>query len=149
VELRNPGRMIPIIESTWCTMGTSVTLKVNMRINYGEMVAALVKSGEAIRASLTAEDADLLHVAVGVAGEAGELLDAVKKAVIYRKPIDRANVVEELGDLEFYMERIRQILNITRDETIDGNIAKLSVRYAGLKYSDTSAQERADKVGTP
>lgn len=118
---------------------------MNTKINHGEMVAALVKSGEAIRASLTAEDADLLHVTVGVAGEAGELLDAVKKAVIYRKPIDRANVIEELGDLEFYMERIRQILGITRDEAIDANIAKLSVRYAGLKYSDVAAQERADK----
>jgi NTP pyrophosphatase (non-canonical NTP hydrolase) len=120
---------------------------MNSKINHGEMVAALVKSGEAIRASLTAEDADLLHVTVGVAGEAGELLDAVKKSVIYRKPIDLENVIEELGDLEFYMERIRQILNITREQTIEANIAKLSVRYAGLKYSDAAAQERADKAG--
>lgn len=119
---------------------------MNTKINHGEMVAALVKSGEDILADMTAEDADLLHVTVGVAGEAGELLDAVKKSVIYRKQIDRANVIEELGDLEFYMERIRQILGITREETIEGNIAKLSVRYAGLKYSDTAAIVRADKV---
>jgi NTP pyrophosphatase (non-canonical NTP hydrolase) len=118
---------------------------MNTKVNYAEMVAALVKPGEAIRASLTAEDADLLHVTVGIAGEAGELLDAVKKAVIYRKPIDRENIIEELGDLEFYMERVRQILGITREQTIDGNIAKLSVRYAGLQYSDKAAHDRADK----
>ena len=49
---------------------------------------------------------------VGVSGEAGELLDAVKKAVIYRKPLDLENVIEELGDLEFYMEGLRQGLEI-------------------------------------
>ena len=82
---------------------------------------------------------------IGISGEAGELLDAVKKAVIYRKPLDIKNVIEELGDLEFYMEGLRQGLNITRDEVLEANIAKLSVRYNGLKYSDVSAQERADK----
>lgn len=38
-------------------------------------------------------------MATGVSGEAGELLDAVKKSVVYKKPLDRENVVEELGDL--------------------------------------------------
>ena len=114
-------------------------------ITHPQLVKALTKSGQAILESMTAQDADLLHVTVGVAGEAGELLDAVKKAVIYRKPIDIENVVEELGDLEFYMERIRQILNITREQTIEANIAKLSVRY-GKVYSDQSAQDRADKA---
>jgi NTP pyrophosphatase (non-canonical NTP hydrolase) len=83
---------------------------------------------------------------IGVAGEAGELLDAIKKATIYRMPIDRENVVEELGDIEFFLEGIRQQVGITRDETLDGNIAKLRVRYEGFKYSNQAAQDRADKV---
>lgn len=116
-----------------------------MSIVYSDMIATLAKKGEAIAAELTAEDAHLLHMTVGVSGEAGELLDAVKKAVIYRKPLDLENVIEELGDLEFYMEGLRQGLGITRQETIDANIAKLSKRYEGLRYSDKSAQLRADK----
>lgn len=84
-------------------------------------------------------------MAVGVSGEAGELLDAIKKVAVYRKPVDRANVVEELGDLEFYMEGLRQGLGITREETLLANINKLSKRYEGLKYSDSAAQTRADK----
>jgi NTP pyrophosphatase (non-canonical NTP hydrolase) len=116
-----------------------------MSIVYSDMVAALAKKGEVIANELTAEDAHLLHMTVGVSGEAGELLDAVKKAVIYRKPLDRENVIEELGDLEFYMEGLRQGLGITQQETIDANIAKLSKRYEGLQYSDKSAQLRADK----
>jgi NTP pyrophosphatase (non-canonical NTP hydrolase) len=114
-------------------------------IKHNEMVAALVKSGDAIIASLTPEKAHVLHMAVGISGEAGELLDAVKKHVIYNKEIDRENVVEELGDLEFYMEGLRQGFNITREETIIANIAKLGVRYA-KGYSDAAAQERADKT---
>lgn len=115
-------------------------------INFSDMVKTLAKSGATIAAELTDSDAHLLHMAVGVSGESGELLDAIKKAVIYRKPIDLANVIEELGDLEFYMEGLRQGLGITRDETLEANKLKLGERYKGLKYSDQAAQERADKA---
>jgi NTP pyrophosphatase (non-canonical NTP hydrolase) len=114
-------------------------------INHADMVKVLAKSGDTIAAELTGEDAHLLHMAVGISGEAGELLDAVKKAAVYRKPIDRENVIEELGDLEFYMEGLRQGLGITREETLQANIAKLGERYNGFKYSDQAAQNRADK----
>ncbi len=116
-----------------------------MTITHAEMVARLVKTGDAIIAGLTPETMDMLHAAVGVSGEAGELLDAVKKVAVYNKPVDRENIVEELGDLEFYMEQIRQRLGVTREETLAANIRKLSVRYAGLQYSDRAAQDRADK----
>jgi hypothetical protein len=55
------------------------------------------------------------------------------------------NVIEELGDLEFYMEGLRQELGISRDLTLDRNISKLSKRYHSATYSDSQAQERADK----
>lgn len=114
-------------------------------VTHSEMVAGLAKSGDAIAAEMTGSDAHLLHMAVGISGEAGELLDAIKKRVIYRKDLDLDNVIEELGDLEFYLEGIRQGLCITRDECLEANIAKLSKRYEKLQYSDTAAQERADK----
>lgn len=93
-----------------------------MTITHAEMVARLVKTGDAIIAGLTPETMDMLHAAVGVSGEAGELLDAVKKVAVYNKPVDRENIVEELGDLEFYMEQIRQRLGVTREETLAANI---------------------------
>ena len=116
-----------------------------MNITHPELVAALAKPGADIVATLTPEDAHALHMAVGIAGEVGKLLDAVKKAAIYRKLIDRSNVIEELGDLEFYMEGLREGLGITRQEVLDHNIAKLSKRYSSGSYSDKHAQERADK----
>lgn len=110
------------------------------------MVTALAKDGALIKAELTPLDADLLHMGVGVSGEAGELLDAIKKATIYRKELDVENVIEELGDLEFYMERIRQIIGVSREEILKRNVAKLSKRYSSGKYSNDQAKERADKV---
>lgn len=115
-----------------------------MHVNHPDMVKALAKDGNLIADEMSGVNAHMLHMAVGISGESGELLDAIKKAVIYQKPLDRVNVIEELGDLEFYMEGLRQGLGITREETIEANIAKLSVRY-GKQYSDQSAQDRADK----
>lgn len=117
-------------------------------IDHSNMVVALAKPGEDIVATFTPGMAHMLHMAVGISGEAGELLDAIKKNVFYCKPLDRENVVEELGDLEFYMEGLRQSLGITRDEVLEANVKKLFVRYSKGRYSDTQAQERADKNGS-
>lgn len=116
-----------------------------MTITHAELVANLVKPGADILATLTPAQANLLHMAVGVSGEAGELIDAVKKCAVYNKPLDRENVIEELGDIEFYLEGLRQELGITRAETIAGNIAKLGKRYSAGRYTDAQAQARADK----
>lgn len=115
-------------------------------VTHAEMVRALVKPGQDISDYLSPEAADLWHGATGISGEAGELLDAVKKHVVYNKILNRENIIEELGDLEFYMEQVRQNLDITREETLVANIAKLSVRYEGLKYTDQAAHDRADKA---
>jgi NTP pyrophosphatase (non-canonical NTP hydrolase) len=88
----------------------------------------------------------VLHAALGICGEAGELADALKKNAIYNKPIDRNNLVEELGDLEFYMQAVRNLYEISRGEVMQFNAEKLSKRYVGLKYTDQAAQARADKA---
>ena len=113
---------------------------------HAAMVKNLAKSGEAILKELLPDQCHLLHMAVGISGEAGELLDAIKKYAIYQKPLDLENVVEELGDLEFYIEGLRQELNITRNRTLEQNLRKLSKRYKGFHYSNQAAQERADKT---
>jgi NTP pyrophosphatase (non-canonical NTP hydrolase) len=115
-------------------------------VQHSEMVTKLLKSGDKIRGELTGEDCNLIHLAMGVSGEAGELLDAIKKATIYRKAFDYGNVVEELGDIEFYLEGLRQALGLTREEILFQNISKLSKRYDGLTYTNEAAINRADKV---
>lgn len=115
-----------------------------------QMVLKLAKPGAAILESLDPDKVDLMHAAVGISGEAGELLDAVKKAVIYNKPLDVQNIIEELGDMEFYMEQLRNNLLIltTREVTLKANYEKLNKRYKN-GYSDSAAQQRADKNSDP
>lgn len=117
--------------------------------DFAAMVARLSKPGDRIKIELTPKQAHLLHMAVGISGEAGELLDAVKKHAIYQKPLDMTNVIEELGDLEFFMEGLRAALGISRDEVLAKNISKLSMRYHSGNYSNQQAQQRADKHDEP
>lgn len=120
----------------------------NIEQTHKEMVARLVKPGEKIIETLSPQTADLWHAATGVSGEAGELLDAVKKVVVYNKSLDRANIVEELGDLEFYMEQVRRNTGITREETLTANFLKLADKDKGRYkdgYTDKAAQDRIDK----
>lgn len=112
---------------------------------HAKMVKTLVKSGNDIMLTLTTQRLEVVHAAIGVAGEAGELLDAVKKHVIYNKDLDIDNVVEELGDLEFYMEDLRAKLGITREQTLKANMKKLGKRYKNYQYTDQQAHDRADK----
>lgn len=120
---------------------------------YSSMVQLLAKNPEAIVEHLVNNPAKahLWHMGTGVSGESGELLDAIKKHVIYGKDADVKNIVEELGDLEFYMEGIRQHFQITREETLKANMDKLhtgaAARYRS-GYSDEAAQLRSDKQVT-
>lgn len=116
-----------------------------MFTNHSEMVANLRKPAEHIHADLSAKKIDCWHAATGIVGEAGELIDAIKKNVVYNKELDMKNIIEELGDIEFYIEQLRQVLNITREETLQANIEKLNKRYSQGKFTDAQAQARADK----
>ena len=112
---------------------------------FPQMVSALAKPGEAILTNLTPNRAHILHMLIGLSGEVGELGDGIKKGIIYNKPLDFANLIEELGDVEFYLEGLRQGLGITREESLAHCQKKLAKRY-GEKYSDSAAQLRADKA---
>lgn len=115
---------------------------------YGAMVHRLAKPGADIAQQMTPAGANLLHMAVGISGEAGELLDAVKKGIIYNKPLDMENLIEELGDLEFYMEGLRQAIAVSRDTVLKHNMEKLTGdkgRFSKGFYTDAQAQARQDK----
>lgn len=83
---------------------------------------------------------DLLHGAIGLATEAGELLDAVKRSLFYGGQLDRTNLVEELGDLEWYMAVIRHAVGVEQDEVQRINIEKLKARYPEKFTSDDALQ---------
>jgi NTP pyrophosphatase (non-canonical NTP hydrolase) len=113
-------------------------------MSYSEFVASRAKDPKEIVAEYTELKAELDHAAKGISGEAGELMDAVKKYTVYNKVLDLANVIEELGDLEFYMEMMRQAIGVDRDYILNKNMDKLSRRYP-KGYTDAHAAQRMDK----
>ena len=113
---------------------------------HAEMVELLAKPGIEIIQQATGGEGHLLHMALGVCGEAGELGDAIKKHVIYKKRLDRANVVEELGDLVFYMQGIMNEVGIGWDEVLDHTYDKLMKKRYPNGYSNEAAIARADKT---
>ena len=114
--------------------------------DYPALVSALQKPGAEIIAELVPKKASALHMAIGISGESGELLDAIKKWVMYGKPLDVENVIEELGDIFFFIEGLQNDLGLTREAIIAENIKKLNKRYSTGTYSNQQAQERADKL---
>ncbi len=84
----------------------------------------------------------ILHAAMGVSTEAGELLDAVKKHVYYGKPLDRTNLFEEMGDMFWYLAILADCLGVDFEKAMEKNIEKLQIRY-GSKFSEARAQKRS------
>lgn len=91
---------------------------------------------------------DAMHFAIGLASDAGELLDCLKKYAIYNQPINKENLIEELGDIEWFLQAIRDLFHISRERTIKANIGKLVARYPNVVYSDKDAKNRQDKATT-
>lgn len=86
----------------------------------------------------------VLHAAIGISGEAGELLGAVKASIVYKKEFDIENCKEELSDLLHYMQMLMNEYGWTLEEIMDYNYNKLQKRYPN-GYSNEAAINRADK----
>lgn len=112
--------------------------------DYPTFVESRLKDGGAILKDMTPEKADLIHLAMLISGEAGEILDAIKKHVIYNKPLDIENLDEECGDILFGITALLSRIGRSEDGCKSRNVEKLMKRYA-TGYSDRAAQERADK----
>ena len=100
-------------------------------------------------ASRTAKEMDdvsnILHATLGMTSEAGELASSIKGWMVYGKDLDVKNIVEEMGDIMWFIALMCKTLNISMEDVAVNNIAKLYERYPE-KYSDEDAVARADKA---
>jgi NTP pyrophosphatase (non-canonical NTP hydrolase) len=93
------------------------------------------------------DDIMLIWNALGVAGEAGEVADLVKKSVFHRHGIDAATkekLVKELGDVLWYVAALCTRLDVPLGEVMEVNIAKLRERYPE-GYSSVASKLRRDE----
>lgn len=83
----------------------------------------------------------LEHAAYGLAGEVGELIDALKKHKFYGKDLDFTNLLEEGGDLLWYIALLCNTLNVDMQHVMDKNIKKLKARFPD-KYNQHDVLNR-------
>lgn len=87
------------------------------------------------------EKPKLLHAAMGMVTESAEFMDALKKHFIYGKPIDEVNLIEELGDVCWYIAIACKALGTDFESIQRINIEKLRRRFPG-KFTEEAALNR-------
>lgn len=81
------------------------------------------------------------HALYGLVTEVGEIMDQLKKAKIYNTELDTVNMVEEVGDIMWYLAVLCDSLGISFEDAWKKNINKLQIRYPH-KYDDLHAVKR-------
>ena len=77
---------------------------------------------------------NVIHAALGIGGEAGEILDHVKKAAFNNRALDNKHLIAEISDVMWYLNLLVASLGTTWGHVLSVNIAKLEARYPDLKY---------------
>ena len=70
--------------------------------------------------------------ALGLGGEAGEVLDDIKKREYHGRDISVEHTAEELGDVVWYVANIATQLGFSLEDILIYNICKLRDRYPDL-----------------
>jgi NTP pyrophosphatase (non-canonical NTP hydrolase) len=104
-----------------------------------EMTSTILEVVESL--NLSQQQIELLHHAIGMVTEAGEFLEAVFNYAVLSKPLDYANVGEEIGDTFWYAYNALRILNLNPAKVRATNIAKLYERFPD-KFTEEDALNR-------
>lgn len=91
-----------------------------------------------------AADGMILNAAMGMNGEAGEVIDHLKKARFQGGILDRTKLIRETGDLLWYCALMAEALDVSLAEIAQINIAKLRARYPDGFDADRSNHRAND-----
>lgn len=89
---------------------------------------------------------EMCHLGMAIPGEAGELADAIKRHTIYGNELDMKNVVEEIGDIAFFLQALMTKLGLNWADVLQANAVKLNKRYSSGTYKPEDAIARLDKM---
>ena len=71
----------------------------------------------------------ILNGVMGLNGEAGEVIDIVKKHIFQGHELDREHLAEELGDCLWYIAVAAKGIGYSLEDIANWNIKKLEKRY--------------------
>lgn len=81
---------------------------------------------------------DLANAGLGLTGEAGEVADLIKKYLYQGHDLPCEKVVEELGDLMWYIALTADLIGRSMEDIMQANIDKLWYRYPeGFRAEDS------------
>ena len=84
----------------------------------------------------------LLEALMGLNGEAGEAIDILKKARYQGHALDTNKLIEELGDVLFYINEAALAMGIPFEAIAVLNIEKLKARYPGSGFDPERSRNR-------
>ena len=99
---------------------------------YQRLAECTSPSGEEVsksRANRLGVYSRLVVAAMGLSGEAGEVLEQIKKVIGHDHLLDEDSVENELGDVLWYVAEICNDLGLSMEHVAERNIAKLRRRY--------------------
>lgn len=107
----------------------------------------------ALRTAGTENDVDLLvNGVMGLAGESGECVDIVKKALFQGHALDKKHLAEELGDVAWYLAVCAHAIDYDLESVLQMNVDKLRKRYPTGFDSNRSVNRNEETCvfcGTP
>lgn len=71
---------------------------------------------------------ELSVMTLGLVGEAGEVTELIKKEIRGDGPLDRGELIKELGDVQHYLCRIAREYGISMNDVLVTNIEKIEAR---------------------
>jgi NTP pyrophosphatase (non-canonical NTP hydrolase) len=96
-----------------------------------------------VRGLMGADKGDRASYALGLAGEAGEVCDLLKKHWGHGHVLQYAKLRKELGDVLWYVTALGLQFGLSLQEIAEANVAKLSARYPN-GFSSEASIARAD-----
>lgn len=104
----------------------------------------------ALRTEMELSPRDLtIKGGLGLAGEAGETVELIKKWAFHGRELDREKLRKELGDVLWYVGAIARSQGMTLEEVAEANAVKLEARYPTGTYSHEANHARVDEQKDP
>ena len=108
-------------------------------MNHNEFTESVLRTA---RLSFSQEK-QLQNILLGIAGETGEVLDCFKKQLFQDHPIDKNKIVNEVGDVLYYLYLLAYNQGFTISECMEANREKLQKRYP-VTFSPEQSINRKD-----
>jgi Predicted pyrophosphatase len=86
----------------------------------------------------------VINGAMGLAGEAGEVADSVKKWLYQGHALDHERLAHELGDILWYVALLSDTLGYGLEQIMAMNVRKLEARYPGGVFDADRSRNREE-----